>query len=256
MEENSERPAYEPELTEPPAPTPTSARYSALQRLWMVFTSPGEVFADIGLKPTWVLILILFIVVGVAAQLVVVPHIDTEATLLESLGDRADNLSEAQIENMVGQAEKINRLAPLFTIVLGPIIWAIMAAVFFVMLKITGSEADYVRTLATILHAYWPASVIQSVLVAVLIQRVGQLPQSQIANVVKANVGAFLSPESPPWLLAIAGSISIFNIWAVVLLVIGFSIVGKISRGKAVTAALVPWILYLVAKGAFAALTS
>lgn len=255
MDENAERPAYEPELIEPPTPTP-SAKYSALQRLWMVFTSPGEVFADINIKPTWVLILILFVVLGVAVQLIAVPHVDTEATLFESLGDRADDLSEAQIDNMVGQAERIGRLAPLFTIVVGPIAWAIMAGVFFVMLKITGSETDYVRTLSTILHAYWPASVVQSVLMAVLIQRVGQIPQSEIPNVVKANLGAFLSPDTPAGLLAVANSISVFNIWAVILLVIGFTIVGRISRGKAVAAALVPWLLYLVGKGAFAALTS
>ncbi len=255
MDESAERPAYEPELTEPPTPTP-SARYSALQRLWMVFTSPGEVFADIGIKPTWVLILILFVALGVAVQLIAVPHVDTEATLLDSLGDRADGLSEAQIENMVGQAERIGRLAPLFTIVIGPIAWAIMAAVFFVMLKITGSETDYLHTISTVLHAYWPASVVQSVLMAVLIQRVGQIPQSEILNVVKANLGAFLPPDTSAGVMAIAGSISVFNIWSVVLLVIGFQIVGRISRGKAAVAALVPWALYLAAKGAFAALTS
>ena len=49
MEDATDRPSYEPELAEPPTPSP-KAKYSPLQRLWMMFTSPGEVFADIGLQ--------------------------------------------------------------------------------------------------------------------------------------------------------------------------------------------------------------
>ncbi len=76
MSETTERPGYEPELTEPPTPAPT-ARYSSMQRLWMMFTSPGQVFEDIGIKPTWVLIMAILVILGVAAQLVIAPHIDS-----------------------------------------------------------------------------------------------------------------------------------------------------------------------------------
>lgn len=252
MDDNPHRPDYEPELTEPPVPKPP-ARYSALQRLWMIFTSPGEVFTDIGVKPTWVLILVLFIVLGIAVNLIVLPHIDTEATLLQRLGDRADDLSQAQIDNMVQQAQKIGKLTPLFALVIGPIAWAIMAGVFFVMLKMVGSDVDYVKTLSTILHAYWPGSLVQSVLMAVLIQRVDQISQYELTNVVKASVGSFLAADTPNAIKAVADSISVFNIWAVILLIVGFTIVGKISRGKATVVALVPWIVYLVAKAGIAA---
>jgi hypothetical protein len=81
------------------------------------------------------------------------------------------------------------------------------------------------------------------------------MAQQDLANLVKANVGAFLSPETPAWLTAAAGTISIFNIWVVVLLIIGFATVGKISRGKAAVAALVPWIAMMVVKSVFALVT-
>ncbi len=255
MEDATDRPSYEPELAEPPTPSPQQ-KYSGVQRLWMMFTSPGDVFADIGIKPTWVLIMVLFVILGTFVNLIALPHVDTEATLRASLGDRVEDLSEAQIENMVEQAEKIGKFTPLFAIIIGPIAWAIMAAVFFVMLKISGGEADYVQTLSTTLHSYWPGSLVGMVLMAVLIQRVGMVPQNELTNVVKASLGAFLSPDSPAWLTAVASSISIFNIWTVILLIIGFTVVGKISRGKAAVVTLVPWGVYLVVKAGFAALTS
>ena len=252
MDDNTERPSYEPELVDPPTPAP-GAKYSSVQRLWMMFTSPAEVFADIGIKPTWVLAMVILVIVGVGAQLVIMPHVDTEATIRESFEKRGTDLSDEQLDKAVEQAGKFAKFAPIIGLVIAPIMWAIMAAVFFLMLKIVGSDADYPRALSTTLYGYWPPTLVALVLTSVLIQRIGKVPQEELANVVKANLGAFMSPEAPAWLLAIGSTISIFNIWAVVLLIIGFSTVGKISKGKAAVVTLVPWITWIVVKAAIAA---
>lgn len=254
MEGTDDRPSYEPELTEPPTSAP-AARHGALQRLWMMFTSPGEVFSDITVKPTWVLLMVILVLLGVGVQLVIAPHIDTEATIRARMADRADELTEAQMERIVEQAERFGKFGPIIGLVVAPIAWALMAAVFLVMLKMVGSEADYVRSLSTTLHAYWPPTLVALVLMGALVQRVGKVPQEELGNIVKANLGAFLSPDTASWLKAAAGTISIFNIWAVVLLIIGFATVGKISRGKAAVVALVPWGLWIVVKAVIGAVT-
>jgi energy-converting hydrogenase Eha subunit A len=255
MDETTDRPAYEPELAQPPTPAPQT-KYSAAQRVWTMFTSPGEVFSDIGIKPTWVLIMAVLVILMVAAQAVIMPHVDTEATLRARLESRGRELSETQMENAVKQAEKFSRFGPIVTFVVGPIAWVIMGAVFFLMLKLVGSEADYPRALSTTLHGYWPPTLVQLALTTILVQRVGKVPQDDLAHVVKANLGAFMSADTPAWLSAAAGTISVFNIWAVVLLIIGFAAVGKLSRGKAAAVVLVPWILWLVAKAGLTAVFS
>lgn len=255
MEDATDRPSYEPELAQPPTPSPRQ-RYSAVQRLWMMFTSPGDVFPDIGIKPTWVLVMVIVVLLGVGAQALIIPHIDTDATIRARLEQRGQELSEAQIENAVGQAEKFSKFGPIIGLVVAPIAWVIMAAIFFVMLKLVSSDADYPRTLSTTLHGYWPPTAVQLVLMAVLVQRVGKVPQTELEHIVKANLGAFLGADVPAWLTAAAGTISIFNIWAVVLLIIGFSTVGKISRGKAAVVTLVPWGVWIVAKAGLAAVFS
>ena len=252
MDDNTERPSYEPELVEPPTPAP-GAKYSSMQRLWMMFTSPAEVFADIGIKPTWVLAMVILVIVGVGAQLVIMPHVDTEATIRESFEKRGTDLSDEQLDKAVEQAGKFAKFAPIIGLVIAPIMWAIMAAVFFLMLKIVGSDADYSRSLSTTLYGYWPPTLVALVLTSVLVQRLGKVPQEELANVVKANLGAFMSADAPTWLLAIGNTISIFNIWAIVLLIIGFSTIGKISKGKAAVVTLVPWITWIVVKAAIAA---
>jgi hypothetical protein len=254
MDDSSPRPSYEPAPAAGPTGPAPAPRLTAVQRLWTAFTSPGQVFADIAIKPSWVLCLVLMALLAVALQLVVLPHLDNEATLRERLGERAEGISDEQIERMVEQGEKFARFAPIIGLVVSPIAFAIMAAIFFVLLKIVGSDVDYLRTFSTTLHAYWPASVLASVLTAVLIQRVGLIPQQEFTNIVKSHPGAFLSPDAPAWLSAAASTLSVFNIWIVVLLIIGFKVVGKVSTGRAAVAALVPWLVWLGAKAGLAAL--
>jgi hypothetical protein len=255
MEDTTDRPSYEPDLTEPPTPS-IQQKYSAMQRLWMMFTSPGEVFSDIGVKPTWVLIMAILVVLGVGTQAIIIPHVDTEATIRARFEQRGQDLSEAQIENAVEQAEKFSKFGPIIGLVLAPIAWVIIAAIFFVMLKLVSSDADYTHALSTTLHGYWPPTAVQLVLTAILIQKVGKVPQTELEHIVKANLGAFLSGDVPAWLSAAAGTISIFNIWAVILLIIGFSTVGKMSRGKAAVVTLVPWGVWIVAKAGLAVVFS
>jgi hypothetical protein len=252
MEDATDRPSYEPELASPPTPSPTR-KYSEVQRLWMMFTSPGDVFSDISIKPTWILAMVILVLLGVGTQAIIMPHVDTEATIRARIEQRGRELSEAQMDTAIEQAEKFSKFGPIIGLVVAPIAWVIMAAVFFIMLKLVSSDTDYTRTLSTTLHGYWPATVVQLILTAILIQRVGKVPQNELTNVVKANLGAFLSPDSPAWLTAAAGTISVFNIWAVILLIMGFAAVGKISRGKAATVVLVPWGVWIIAKAALAA---
>ena len=253
MDENTERPGYEPEAP-PERPGAKAHRYGPLQRLWMAFTSPGEVFADIRVKPAWLLCLVAMVVLGIGVQLVVAPHIDTEATLRARLGDRADDLSDQQIEDIVERGERFAGFAPIIGAVVSPVALALMAAVFFLMLKIVGSDADYPQVFSSALHSYWPPAVVQSALTAILIQRFDTLPQQELPTVVKSHLGALLSPDAPAWLASAANTISVFNIWTVALLVIGFTIVGRVSRGRAAVAALVPWVVWLAAKAGLGAL--
>ena len=232
------------------------SRLTAAQRLWTAFTSPGEVFADIRRRPTWVVIMVLVVTLGVVANLVVMPHVDTEATIRARLGDRADELDEQQIERMVEQGEKFAVIGPIAAAVVGPIAWAVMAGVFFVMLKLVGSDADYQHTLSTTLHAYWPPTVIQLTLMSLLVQRMDAIPQQEIGGIVKGDLAVLLAEDAPAWLDAAARTISVFNVWAVILLVMGFATVGRVSRGRAAVATLVPWGVWLAAKAGGTALFS
>lgn len=247
MDETNDRPSYEPAESTLLAPEPT-AKLSSFQRLIKMFFSPGEVFEDIKTKPTWLVVLIAMMILTIGAQAIVLPHMDNEATLRARLGDRADEISDEQIEQMIAGGEKITRFIPVITAVVVPIMWAILAAIFLLMLKMVGSETDFVTTLSATLHAYWPASAVATVLTVALIQRVDKITEQEIPNLVKSHLGVLLPADAPAWLSSMASTFSVFNIWTLALLVVGFKIVGRLSTTRAAIAVLAPWGIWLVGK--------
>jgi len=247
MEEHIDRPSYEPTSSIPEAPEPTQ-KLGAFQRLVKAFYAPGEVFEDILVKPTWVVVLIAMTLLTVGAQMMVLPHMDNEATIRARLADRADELSDEQIERMVEGGEKFSRFVPIITAVVVPIMWVILAGIFLLMLKLVGSETDFLRTFSATLHSYWPPSAVATILVVALIQRVDKITEQEIPNLVKSHLGVLLPPDAPTWLSSMASTFSVFNVWTLALLIIGFKIVGRLPTARAATAVLVPWAVWLVGK--------
>ncbi len=243
-----ETPSYEPELLTEETDEEARPKLGPWQRIVRVFWAPAEVFEDIRRRPTWVLPLLGIMLLSLATQMVAVQHIDLRTTLMERMESRNTEISEEQLDRAVEVAEKMKYLGPVAGLLIVPVAMAALAGIFLVSIRTTGGETDFRTTFSSMLHAYWPPSFTGSVLGMVLFSRAGALPQDELQRVVKSNLGAFLSADAPRWQHALAGSVDIFNLWTIALLVMGFSIVARISRGRAAVAVLVPWGAYILVK--------
>jgi len=67
---------------------------------------------------------------------------------------------------------------------------------------------------------------------------------------------AYYLPDSAPWLKAALSFFDVIGIWNLILLVIGTSIVAKVSRGKAAAIVVGWWVLLLILSVVTAAATS
>ncbi len=252
---NDDRPSYEPDLLtdEPIAPAP-QPKLSAWARLAKVVYEPSSVFEDIAIKPSWVLVLVIFIALSVFTQVLAIQHLDMEATIMNRLEKRNVELTEEQMNRALQQGQKFAYIGPAASIVIIPLGMAILAGIFLVTIRLVGGETNFPTTFSAMLHAYWPASLVSTVIAIPLLMRLGKVPQSALQTIVKSNVGAFMAPDAPRWLRALGGSLDVFNVWIIVLMVLAFSTIGRISRGKAAVAVLLPWLIYLLVKVGGAAL--
>jgi hypothetical protein len=69
------------------------------------------------------------------------------------------------------------------------------------------------------------------------------------------NPGYYLSSDSPHWLRAFLGSFDLLVFWFLALLILGTSIVAKVKRNVAAAIVLGWWVLIVLVKTAFAAMT-
>ena len=61
---------------------------------------------------------------------------------------------------------------------------------------------------------------------------------------VSLGLGRFFDPDTTsPMLLALLGRVDVFTIWVTVLLAIGLSVTGRVSRSRAAVAAVIVWLV-------------
>ncbi|NOZ94916.1 MAG: YIP1 family protein [Acidobacteria bacterium] len=252
----NEKPGYEPEgpaedrdlfsgrvFDEDAAP-----KMGSFERIYRIFTSPGDVFSDIARKPTWVAILLLTTLLGAGIQFATLPHLDMEATIRASVAQRNPDLDDEQIEKLSEKAARFAWIGPAASVVIIPIVMLALGGIYLLGIRLAGSETDFAHVFSAMLHAYWPAGLTKGVLFFALLQRAGRLSAEAMNGLVKSNVGAFLPAGAPHWQQALGSIVDVFNLWTFVLVVLGLSIVGGISRKKAGIAAGVLWAFYIAAK--------
>jgi len=83
----------------------------------------------------------------------------------------------------------------------------------------------------------------------------GNAESFNLKNPVGTNPAYYL-PDSAPWLKAALSFFDVIGIWNLILLVIGTSIVAKVSRGKAAAIVVGWWVLLLILSVVTAAATS
>jgi len=239
-----------------PIPPAQEADGGALSRLFRVFTEPTSVFHELASAPSWIPPLVVLLLLSVGMQLLIGPRLDMEGTIRQSLAERSQGqeMSEEQIERMVEMGSKTGGIMKWATPVTVPLVFLIVAGVYFLGLKALGSLADFKPVFATVLHANLPAALLSSAVLALTAMRKASFTAQELEGMVKSSLGALLPDGTPKPLVALAGVVDVFNVWQWILLAIGLTIVGKVSRGKVIGILAVVWGVWALGKAGLAAL--
>lgn len=251
------------ETTPLPGDPAAAPGLSQTQRVLYTFTAPSKTFTDILRNTNWLLPFILGVIVSIAFGFAVQKQIGWLHVMenMERLNPKAEQRYASMPPEQVAKAHQIGALitecvsygAPL----LGLLLTAIVAAVLLATLNFGfGGKATYGQLFAVWMFAKLP--LLLKYLLAIIPLFAGLNTQSFIIqNPVGTNPGYYFPPpDTALWLNGLLSWFDIFSIWSIILLVIGCSIVAKISRGAA-AAAIVGWtvVLMLISVG-YAAVTS
>ena len=210
-----------------------------LQSIIDIFVDPFKVFARIDAGLTWWKPFVLVTVVSVILGYLMLP---LQQKVMElNLG----NLSEEQHQKAV---EGFGKWAPVGLIVV-PIglivIYLIVAAVMHLVINIMSSRSNFKKTLSLISFC-GIITIIEQVITAVVLRMRG--PES-IESAADMKFSLSLAPlvgGGKGLLAAVLQSLSIFNIWYYVVLILGIAAIFRISRKAAIIPVLPIWIISII----------
>ncbi|HEY3349360.1 MAG TPA: YIP1 family protein [Thermoanaerobaculia bacterium] len=238
-----------------PAPTPG---IGAVEAVIGTFTKPSDTFGRLVARPTWWLPLVLTLLATAGSFWIVMPKIDMDRTIRESIEKRMEKSGRsASPEVIQRQVEAAKKMTPLYLgigVVAAIVFFFVIALVLWGGARAMGAEARYAQLLAIWGHSGLPSLVGVLISIPIFLQMPdASLTQDGAQHVLKSNVGAFLDESTPGALRALASSVDIFSIAVLCLLVLGFRKLPGLSKGAATWTPIVLWIVAVAVKVAWKA---
>jgi hypothetical protein len=235
----------------PASPAEVAPKPNSFQRILGVIIAPGETLASIARQPDWVVIALVTVVVGVAAAAVMVPHIDFESTYREAF-EKQNMPSDAMAKALrlsVAFAKTLTYSSGLLTIVW----WAILAGILYLGVRMIGGEGTYLQAWSVTLYAAVPLLVKSLVTAGVALAR-HSVTAPELPALVRSNPAFLVDPKSQMVLFSALSSLDVFTIWWIVLLIIGFAALSRMSKAATAALVIIVWLIGVVIKLGFAAI--
>ncbi len=243
------------------------ARLGPLGRLTGTLLSPGETFADVNRKPTWIAPMIIAVATVLASSVFFQwrVHPDWDSIMRNQIKKRMErsnqSLTEEQMQQQVAFSKSIAKFFPIIGAIVTPVFYVILAGIFALGLMFIQAKTTFKKILSVVAWSCASVGIVATIVtVASLMVRdeegLRSIDPTQPAGIVPSNLAAFLPSDASAVIKSVAGSLDIFTIWILILFSIGFaSIAGsrKITTGKTATVVFGFWLVFVLVKVGWAA---
>jgi hypothetical protein len=233
---------------------------SELSRIIGVFFEPKKTFTDIAQWPRWIVPVLIAIVFGLGYLYAFNSHIGWEP-YLHRLMDNNRQMLQLPPDQRQNIFNVYLRVLPIFAyiavVVFTPLTYVIGAAIMLGIIKgLMGVPIRFKQAFAVFAYASLPRaifSVLSTVVVFMARSPEGFDPQNPFFS----NPAALMDQQtSSKFLYAVASNVDIFIIWVILLTATGLKAAGgkRLSFGGALFAVLLPFVVYVLLRGALATL--
>lgn len=206
---------------------------------WLgVYFSPSETYTSLNEKPDWLIPLLLLALFTVIMVFLMAPYL--KEAQIEAMMDRG--LSQNEAYDRIEKIPSIFQyLSPIFGGISAFIVSFIIAGAFYIVFNfILGGESSYKKVLS--IYSYTALAV---TFIGMLIKTPLILAKHSVK--VQTSLAAFLSPDmEKQFFYKLLAKFDIFIIWELILLMIGFGVIYRFSRGKSATGVFSLWGAYVI----------
>jgi hypothetical protein len=233
---------------EPVAPQPKAAeiKVNSFQRIAGVFFSPAETLESIASRPDILVPLLILMAISLAANILIAQHVDFAAITRDAIeqSSNASQMSPDQMERGVRFGAAFAKATAYAAPVLQLIALAIASGLFLIGFRMFGGEGDYKQAFSIFVYGWYPL-LLQTIIATVVLMNRKQLTAFELSNPIRSNLAFLVDRKVQPFAAALLGSLDIFTLWSLVLFIIGYAAMSKLSRSKSATIVIVLWLMYV-----------
>ena len=219
---------------------------SGIQSVWGVLLAPESTFRSLAARPRWFPAFLLLFLSAVGLSLILMPRMDMKQVIRDAVEKQGQEISETKLDSQVRLAKIVGTASQ---VVVQPAFYLILASVFLVVFRLSGSEIDFRRSLSVTVHGMLPVVVASLLTIPILLTRTKiSMDEAKSGSFLPSNLGFLATESTGKALHSLLSSCDIFSLWAIALLAIGFRIVGRVSTGVAWGVVLTLWALAIGAK--------
>jgi hypothetical protein len=229
---------------------------SSFGRLLGALVSPGKTFKSLAERPTWGAALLVLLVASGAVAFVVGMRTDYRDVIVQSAKEKGRDVDEAQLEPAINMMQKAG---PAIAAVSAPVVIALVsllaALIYWVLFKLLGADFSYKSSFAVSLHAGLPGVVAALLTLPVVLSHTSLgYADVKSGTFLQSNL-AFLAPENAKaWLVALYASADIFSLWSLVLSIIGYKALSRLTTKPVASVVILVWLLFVGVRVGLAAL--
>jgi hypothetical protein len=258
-------PSYELPTVKPDQPS-EPARIGPAGRLIGVLVSPGETFADINRKPTWLSPMI----IGIAFWVLFALFFNWWARPDYPKIIRAQNEKQSARLGTPAPPPETVALQVKFTkigiyaggVIVIPLFDFAVAGIFALGLLLLSANTTYKKILSVYAWTSCAIGLLSAVLqIAILLVRdretLSEMSIQDLGHLTPTNLGFLLQSSQSAVLKSLASSVDLFSIWTVILLIIGFVAISgsrKITKSSTAMVVIAVWVIGILIKAGLASL--
>lgn len=229
-------------MTEPHAEPGGALATRSWGRPLGVLVSPRPTFESIARRPSWLPPLLILLVLFVVAQVLAMQRIDLEAVIRDQMERQNQPIDDAQVAQF---AEMQSKVGAACNVVLFPAVMALIAAIFWGLANAAGGEISFMRSLAVSAHGLMPNAISSLLTIPVILGRREIDPAEAQHGLLASHLGVLAPEDAPAWVAALLARIDLFSLWSLALLVLGFVVVARLSKGAAIAIVLLVWLFWI-----------
>lgn len=240
-------------MTDVVQPSPVQAAKNPFQRIAGVLFAPAETFRDIVARPDILVPLIVILLVSYINTAILVPKMDFGAAVRDQMAAQGREMSREDMDRAVKFGSTLGRAFAWTSPFLGIIFMVIIAGVLLLAFRLFGGSGNFKQALSVTLYSSMPWLIAAIVMAIVLFTRESVNP-AEMQTLVKSNPAFLVDMKEQPVLFGFLAAFDAFTIWVLILMVIGFAIMAKVSRAKSAVIIISLWLVTILIKVGFAAM--